>query len=91
MDSTNRLTYLSGYGIVGGAQRAYDAIGPLSVLLGAASAYGAWQWLSDSSRQSLRPPTARKWPRRPRRTTIRRPALALDVPLNRIDQAEDEQ
>jgi hypothetical protein len=54
MDSTNRFTALAGYGIFKGAQRAYDAIGPLSILLGAIGAYGAWQWLNDSSRQSLR-------------------------------------
>lgn len=54
MDSTSRLTALSGYGIFKGAQRAYDAIGPLSILLGAFGVYGAWRWVDDSSRQSLR-------------------------------------
>jgi hypothetical protein len=54
MDSANRFTALSGYGIFKGAQRAYDAIGPASILLCAVGAYGAWQWLSDPSRQSLR-------------------------------------
>jgi hypothetical protein len=54
MDTTSRFTALSGYGIFKGVQRAYEAIGPLSILLGALGAYGAWQWLSDPSRQSLR-------------------------------------
>jgi hypothetical protein len=54
MDSTSRFTALPGYGIFKGAQRAYDGIGPWSILLGAVGAYGAWRWLSDSSRQSLR-------------------------------------
>jgi hypothetical protein len=54
MDSTSRFTYLSGYGIFKGAQCLYDAIGPLSIVLGAVGACGAWQWLSDPSRQGLR-------------------------------------
>jgi hypothetical protein len=54
IDSTSRFTALSSYGIFKGAQRAYEAIGPVSILLGALGAYGAWQWLGDSSRQSLR-------------------------------------
>lgn len=54
MDSTSRFTALFGYGIFKGAQRAYDAVGPWSILLGAVGAYGTWQGLNDSSRQSLR-------------------------------------
>jgi hypothetical protein len=59
MDSTSRFTYLSGYGICKGAQRVYDTIGPLSILLGAVGVYGAWQWLNDPSRQGLRDGTGR--------------------------------
>ena len=54
MDSTNRFTALSGYGVFKGAQRAYEAAGPWAILLGALGAYGAWQWLSNPSRQSVR-------------------------------------
>jgi hypothetical protein len=54
MDSTSRLTALSGYGIFKGAQRAYDALGPLSIPLGAAGAYFTWQWLTDAPRRGLR-------------------------------------
>jgi hypothetical protein len=54
MDGSSRLTALSGYGIFKGAQRAYDAIGPLSILFGAVGAYGVWQWVGDPSRQGLR-------------------------------------
>jgi hypothetical protein len=54
MDSSGRFTYLSGYGVVKGAQRAYDLMGPWSILAGAVGAYGLWQWLSEQSRQSLR-------------------------------------
>ncbi len=54
MDSTSRFTYMSGYGVVKGAQRAYDLIGPWSILLGAVGAYGLWQLVGEQSRQSLR-------------------------------------
>jgi predicted nucleic acid-binding protein len=54
LHGTGGFAYAAAYGLFAGGRRAYQSLGPASIPLFVAAAYGCWRWLLDPSRQAFR-------------------------------------